>query len=63
MKAALIALRDDVGGDSFRNLWNSKALELNRRVASRVLDARGLPADPEEGSIVAVNGRPISEVN
>lgn len=51
MKGALTALAEDVGGDAFRALWNDKAEELNRRVASRVLDARGVPADPNEGVI------------
>lgn len=52
MKQALTAMRDDIGGDKFRAVWNDKATELNRRLASRILDPRGLPADPGDGAII-----------
>jgi hypothetical protein len=42
MKNALIQLREGVGGDAFRALFDQKAAELNARVEARVLDARGI---------------------
>lgn len=54
MKRALTAVRLNIGGDKFRELFESKAAELNRRLGSRILDARGLPADPQA---------PVLEVN
>jgi hypothetical protein len=53
MQDVLVHLREDIGGDRFRRIFEDKAAELNRRVASRVLDPRGLPADPNEGVIEA----------
>jgi hypothetical protein len=41
MKAALIEIRNKVGGDSFREVFELKAQELNLRVGARIVDPSG----------------------
>lgn len=53
-KDAIVEMRDGIGGDRFRAIWSDKADELNLRLEGRVLDARGLQADPRAG-ILEVN--------
>jgi len=46
MKLKLFQIRDACGGDSFRQLFDMKAAELNARVDARLIDPRGAPLTP-----------------
>lgn len=60
MKQALVAIRNGAGGDSFRQLFESKAADLNARVGARIL---GLDGEPMVARYTYINEAADLEVN